>query len=147
MNKSDLQNMTYVSPLEVRHYILDIPVTKSKYQYNAVKFALRSLYPGNENSTVIDYVTKNKTLIGIAANTERIERLKENNKDIYSPALIICQIVKSGIALYAGNGWMELQIIENGVPQVLQVFSANQIEICLQTYFDLCEKYNISNFQ
>ena len=72
-NKNDkFLNTYFVSPLEVRHYVLDIPVTKSKYQYNAVKFALKPLYPGNDDTAIIDYVIKNKRIIGIAGNSERI---------------------------------------------------------------------------
>ena len=70
----------YVSPLEIRHYLLDIPVTKSKYQYNAVKFALRSLYPGNEETTSIDYLISKESIIGIAVNSERIKTPCLKNK-------------------------------------------------------------------
>ena len=95
--KEKTQKNYFVSPLEVRHYILDIPVTKPKYQYNAVKFALRPLYPGNENSTVIDYISRKKSIIGIAANSKRIETLKEEYSSILSPSLIVCQIIKNGM--------------------------------------------------
>ncbi len=129
-------NKFYVSPLEVRHFILDIPITKNKYRYNAVKFALRSLYPGSETTSVIDYILINKTLIGIAANSERISELKEKQLLMLSPALIMCQIVKNGIAVYAGKGWIELQYIENGTPKHLQVYSEKQIKTCIKDFSD-----------
>ena len=35
-------NKFYVSPLEVRHFILDIPITKNKYRYKAVRACRRA---------------------------------------------------------------------------------------------------------
>lgn len=137
----------YISPLEARHYILDIPVTKSKYQYNAVKFALRSLYPGNEDSTVIDYIAIKKTLIGVAANSERIKKQKEDNKIILSPTLIINQLEKNGIFVYAGENWLELQVIKDGIPDCLRAYSSNQFQLCIQDYIKLADKYNFSEQQ
>ena len=137
----------YVSPLEIRHYLLDIPVTKSKYQYNAVKFALRSLYPGNEETTSIDYLISKESIIGIAANSERIKTLKSQYDFLVSPVAVINQVVKKGIAVYAGDGWLGLQFIENGILRKLETFSENQIMHCFQKYDELCTIYNITHEQ
>lgn len=134
----------YVSLLEIRHYLLDIPVTKSKYQYNAVKFALRSLYPGNEETTSIDYLISKESIIGIAANSERIKTLKSQYDFLVSPVAVINQVVKTGIAVYAGDGWLGLQVTENGILRNLETFSENQIILCLQKYDELCMVYNIT---
>ncbi len=134
----------YVSPLEIRHYLLDIPVTKAKYQYNAVKFALRSLYPGNEETTSIDYLISKESIIGIAANSERIKTLKSQYNFLVSPVAVINQVVKNGIAVYAGEGWLGLQVTENGKLRNLETFSENQIMHCLQKYDELCMFYNIT---
>lgn len=142
-NKLAQDKYYYVSPLEIRHYLLDIPVTKSKYQYNAVKFALRSLYPGNEETTSIDYLISKESIIGIAANSERIKTLKEQYNFLVSPVAVINQILKNGIAVYAGKDWFGLQVLENGSLRNLESFSDNQIMLCLQKYDELCAVYNI----
>ena len=36
------KNYQIVSPFEIQHFVLDIPIMKEKYQYNAVKFSLKS---------------------------------------------------------------------------------------------------------
>lgn len=143
-SKIEHEKFCYVSPLEVRHFVLDIPVTKSKYQYNAVKFALRPLYPGTEDSTVIDYVTRNKKIIGIASNTERISVLKEQYNILLSPSLVLSQIIKDGIVISAGEGWLELQVIQNNFPVYLQAYSIGMVKSCLEEYRHLTELYNIS---
>lgn len=142
--KEKTQKNYFVSPLEVRHYILDIPVTKPKYQYNAVKFALRPLYPGNENSTVIDYISRKKSVIGIAANSKRIETLKEEYSSILSPVLVVCQIIKNGIVISAGKDWLELQIIKDGFPVFLQAYSYRMYDKCLEDEGRLSEEYNFN---
>lgn len=149
LKKTELnrEKFCYASPLEIRHYVLDIPVTKAKYQYNAVKFALRALYPGNEETTVIDYVARKNSIIGIAANSERISRLKEENELILSPALLVSQLIKNGIVIYAGKGWLELQAATDGFPLFLQSYSERQFKLCLQNYSKLVQEYNFSSDQ
>lgn len=144
-NKSKDKKIYFVSPLEVRHYILDIPVTKPKYQYNAVKFALRPLYPGNENSTVIDYVSRKKNIIGIAANSKRIEKLQEEYNSILSPILVVSQIIKNGIVISAGKDWLELQVIKDGFPVFLQAYSYRMFNKCLEDEECLSAEYNFTD--
>ena len=139
------QKNYFASPLEIRHYVLDIHVTKPKYQYNAVKFALRPLYPGNENSTVIDYISRKKSIIGIAANSKRIENLKEEYNLILSPSLIVCQIIKNGIAISAGKDWLELEIIKDGFPVFLQAYPYTMIDKCLEDEARLSAEYNFND--
>ncbi len=147
-NKKLLQEKYYyVSPLEIRHYLLDIPVTKSKYQYNAVKFALRSLYPGTEETTAFDYIISKESLVGIAANSERIKTFKEQYDYLLSPVAAVCQIVKNGVAVFGGKGWLGIQAVENGNLRNLEIFSDNQILRCFQKYDELCTHYNISSEQ
>ncbi len=144
-NKAKDKKLYFVSPLEVRHYILDIPVTKPKYQYNAVKFALRPLYPGNETSTVIDYISRKKNILGIAANSKRIENLKEEYNSILSPVLVVCQIIKNGIVISAGKDWLELQIIKDGFPVFLQSYSYRMYSKCLEDEERLSTEYNFTD--
>ena len=144
-NKSKDKKIYFVSPLEVRHYILDIPVTKPKYQYNAVKFALRPLYPGNENSTVIDYISRKKNIIGIAANSKRIEKLQEEYNSILSPILVVSQIIKNGIVISAGKDWLELQVIKDGFPVFLQAYSYRMFNKCLEDEERLSAEYNFTD--
>ncbi len=142
--RSNNEKIYYVSPLEIRHYVLELPVTKAKYQYNAVKFALRPLYPGNENSTVIDYISGKKNLIGIAANSERVETLKKEYDLILSPALVVSQIVKNGIVISAGKRWLELEVIKNGFPIYLQSYSYAMAKKCLEELERISTFYNIA---
>ena len=81
----------FISPLDARHYILNIPVTKRKYQYNAVKFALKSFYPGAEETTAIDYFCSKNKVIGIASSMYTIEKLKQSDKKIISPVILATQ--------------------------------------------------------
>lgn len=147
IKKSNLnnKNICFVSPLEVRHYVLDIPITKPKYQYNAIKFALRSFYPGNENSTIIDYKIQNRTIIGIAANTEHIQTLKKSYNHLLSPVFLVSQFRTDGIFIAVGKGWIEIQIIKNGFPIYLQSYSDSMLKTCLEDLTILEEKYSDIN--
>ena len=142
-NDDEFLNTYFVSPLEVRHYVLDIPVTKSKYQYNAVKFALKPLYPGNDDTAIIDYVIKNKRVIGIAGNSERIHFLKQHYKHLVSPSLVCSQIKKNGITISLGKDWIELQVIQDGFPVYLQDYSETMVNNCITDYSILLEKYKV----
>ena len=149
MKQKLTEDTVIISPLEVRHFLLDIPVMKDSYQINAVKFSLKSLYPGNESTTSFDYVCLKNTIIGIAANADRITGLKDIGKRIISPTLLSPKIIKTGIIISAGSNWIELQIVKQGIPNYLRTFSLFQIEECLKDFHRLKEdpeNHNLSCF-
>lgn len=145
MKKKNFDKITFASPLEVRHFILDIPIMKKSYQYNAVKFSLKSLYPGNEDTTSVDYYCSKNKVIGIAANSEKISSILRENGKLISPSLVIQNTIKNGIILSLGKNWMDLQIIKNGDPQYLKAFSSNLSEICLEELNKLQVQYKNDN--
>ncbi len=102
------------------------------------------LYPGNENSTVIDYISRKKNIIGIAANSKRIETLKQEYSSILSPVLVVCQIIKNGIVISAGKDWLELQIIKDGFPVFLQAYSYRMYDKCMEDEGRLSEEYDFN---
>lgn len=112
-----------VSPLEFRHFVLDIPKINEKYQKQAVQFALKSYYPGTEENTEIDYAYKNSKVIGIAVNKERVSSLKENYK-LVSPTLIVLNSFSHGLYITCSKEWNELFLFENGNIVSINTYSA-----------------------
>lgn len=115
-----IENKEIASPLLFRHYILNIPKVKDNLQLNAVKFALKALYPGNEDSTIYDYVITNNTVIGIAVNKNNISK---KNNILLSNYSLISNNIKTGNIITVSNKWYELLIIKNGIPLLLKAFS------------------------
>jgi len=128
-----------VSPFEVQHFVLDIPIMKEKYQYNAVKFSLKSLYPGNEDSTIIDYAKVKKSIIGIASDVAKISRLKEEVSQIVSPILIAANLQKDGIVISVSENWILIQIMQNGAINHINLYASQDLELCLNDLSNLFE--------
>ena len=112
MKKSVIEKEVLVSPLDMRHYVLDIPVVKKELQVNAVKFALRSLYPSNDETTVSDFYYAGKNVIGIASNNDKLQNYKNKGKKLISPTKLINIIENNSIVLYFGDEWIEIQVIQ-----------------------------------
>lgn len=143
--KKNILDETYIaSPLDVRHFILDIPVLKGNYQMNAVRYALKSLYPGNEETTSIDYAVIKDRVIGIAVNSQKIEELKKTGKKIVSPVLLASKTVKNGIVIQWGKGWIEIQKTEMGVPQFIKTYGTSQIDACIHDIRNIMSQNNNS---
>lgn len=141
MKNNNYEKIEIVSPLEIKHFLLDVPILKSNYQLNAVKYAMKSLYPGNENTTSFDYAYIKDRVIGIAANTAKIESLKKNEKKIISPTLLVLNILKNGIGIFIGDRWVELQVIKNGIPQLITDYNIFQLTACIED----CKRINHEN--
>lgn len=103
-----------ISPFEAKHFILDIPKLKPAYQKQAVQFALKSLYPGTDKDTSIDYSYNNKKVIGIATNKTKLEQYKTQYSQIISPTLILQHSFQNGVCVLISNEWTELQMIKDG---------------------------------
>lgn len=147
--KVNIKNDKYyfISPLDARHYILDIPVTKRKYQYNAVKFALKSFYPGTEETTAIDYFCSKNKVIGIASSMYTIEKLKQSDKKIISPVILATQSQGKNIAVSVGNDWVLLQVVNDGDILFLNTFLTEEKERFSRILKDLFYKEEYKEFK
>ena len=139
------KNYQIVSPFEVQHFVLDIPIMKEKYQYNAVKFSLKSLYPGNEDSTIIDYAKVKKSIIGIASDVANISRLKEEGFQIVSPILIAANLQKDGIVISVSENWILIQTMQNGAINHIHLYASQDLELCLNDLNNLFEHNSIES--
>ena len=137
----------FISPLDARHYILNIPVTKRKYQYNAVKFALKSFYPGTEETTAIDYFCSKNKVIGIASSMYTIEKLKQSDKKIISPVILATQSQGKNIAVSVGNDWVLLQVVNDGDILFLNTFLTEEKERFSRILKDLFYKEEYKEFK
>lgn len=148
-NKVNLKNEKYyfISPLDARHYILDIPVTKRKYQYNAVKFALKSFYPGTEETTVIDYFCSKNKVMGIASSIFTIESLKQKDKRIISPVILAAQTQGRNIIVSVGKNWILLQVVNNGDVLFLNTFLMEEKDRFYRILKDLISKEEYIEFK
>ncbi len=144
MKKNILNDYNVVSPLEAKHYLLDIPVMKYKYQMNGVRFALKTLYPGNEENTAIDFFYLKNKVIGIAVNSKKIDDLKSSGKKLISSTKLVYNLAKEGIAISICHDWIELIIIENNELIYEQAFYPNQMEECLQQLKKEVSEYSSS---
>jgi hypothetical protein len=108
-----------ISPLEVRHYLLDLPPLKEAFRKEAVVYALRTLYPGTPESTVFDYCCVREKTVGIAVPSGRLEKYRSYNKPLVSPSLVIGQSEKNAVTVCAAESWIELQVVRQGVLSVL----------------------------
>lgn len=134
-----------ISPLDIQHFVLDVPITKDKYQYNVVKFALRSLYPGNEETTSIDYTKIKKTIIGLACNTQKINELKKENTFLVSPVFIAANLQKEGLVVSLSEDWILIQLIKNGEIKDIRIYSSHDVEIFENELKTLCDENNLDN--
>lgn len=121
-------SIIFLNPLEVRHYILDIPPVKNSYRKNAVRFSLRSLYPGNEDATDIDYYTVKNITVGIAYHRDKLQQLKTQKKRLVSTAKIISKYGKNGIYVTAGEQWLEILCLKDSIPLFQKCFNPSQID-------------------
>lgn len=109
-----LENTILISPLVAHHYFIDLPPIKKKHEYEAVRFALRPLYPGIAEKTSIDYTTliaskrithnlnKNSTynvskthknkFTCIAINSKTLKTYTAQNLPIISPTILLQQL-------------------------------------------------------
>ena len=134
-----LDNIKIISPLEIKHYVLDIPIIKPQYQENAVKFALRALYPGNDENTTIDYAYVGKKVIGIATKTEKLMQQSTNIKYLLSPTLIAYNLTKNGIVISISHDWVELLFIKEQTLYNIFTFSPSQSELLNTQLMKLCD--------
>lgn len=132
-----IDNIKIVSPLEIIHYVLDIPIIKSQYQTNAVKFALRALYPGNDDNTTTDYAYIGKKVIGIATNKEKIKQQQIKTKILLSPTLIAYYLTKNGIVVSISDNWSELLLIKDHAICNIYTFSPSQLEILNEKFLEI----------
>lgn len=139
INNKKTKNEILVSPLEFRHFVLDIPKINPKYQKQAVQFALKSYYPGTEENTEIDYAYKNTKVIGIAVNKERFVSLKDNFK-LVSPTLIVLNSYSQGLYITCSKEWYELFLFENGNIISLNTYSANDTSSIIKKINELQEQ-------
>lgn len=102
-----------ISPFDALHFILDIPIIKDSYQVNAVKFAMKTLYPGNDEKSVFDYFYNKKTVVGIAADSDLILSYKQRQRIIISPAKLAFLFTKNGIVVFLTEDWVALFHIKN----------------------------------
>lgn len=128
MNEKKLDNILIVSPLDVRHYILDIPVVKKEYQSTAVKYGLKSLYPGNEETTETCFYYSQQKVVGVATSSEKLERNNQIQKRLISPTKLINQIESNVIAVYYSNDWIEIQVIKKRQVEKIVTFAMNSIK-------------------
>jgi len=119
MKECVISDMIIVSPLEVRQYLLDLPPLKEAYRREAVVYALRTLYPGTQDSTVFDYRYTREKTVGIAVSSLRLEKYWSYNKPLVSSALVAAQTEKDAVVICAAESWTELQVIRRGVPVLL----------------------------
>jgi hypothetical protein len=119
MKECIIADSIIVSPLEVRHYLLDLPPLRESFRKDAVVYAMRTLYPGTPESTVFDYRCLHEKTVGMAVSTTRLEKYRSYNKKLISPALAVGQFEKNAVAVCAAESWIELQVIRQGVPVVL----------------------------
>jgi hypothetical protein len=118
-----LPNAVIVSPLEARHYLLDLPPVKESLRLGAVTYALRPLYPGNAETSAIDYRYSRQKTLGVAILRRRLESYRNYGLPVVSAALVIAQFQQRGIAVCLSREWLEIQRIEDGVSMWLQCFA------------------------
>ncbi len=119
MKECIVSDKIIISPLEARHYLLDLPPLKESFRKEAVVYALRTLYPGTSESTVFDYRCPHGKTVGIAVSSRRLEKYRSYNKLLISPALVVEQTEKNAVVVCAAESWIELQVIRQGAPLVL----------------------------
>lgn len=134
-----------ISPLEFRHFVLDIPKINEKYQKQAVQFALKSYYPGTDENTSIDYAYYNSKVIGIAVNTNKLNSIKNKNTDIISPSLVIMNSFKEGIFICCSKEWVELQVINEGQILSIHTFSITSIKTAFRKLKEFKNNNNFKN--
>lgn len=132
-----------ISPLEFRHFILDIPKVNEKYQKQAVQFALKSYYPGTDENTAIDYAYFNSKVIGIAVSTNKLNDVQNEYANIISPSLVIMNSFKEGILICCSKDWIELQSVSEGEIISLHTFSTTSMK---SAFRKLKELINNSSF-
>lgn len=142
VDRKEKQKRIIISPLEFRHFILDIPKINEKYQKQAVQFAIKSYYPGSDDNTAIDYSYKNTQVIGIAVNSSRLDILQKSYNDLISPTLLIANSFDDGIYICCFKEWIELQVIENGNLLSLHDFSSNETDLVINKLLNI---NNINN--
>lgn len=148
-----------ISPLEFRHFVLDIPRIAEKYQKEAVLFALKSYYPGTDKNTSIDYAYKNSKVIGIAVNSDKLKLVTENSR-IISPTLVVLESFNDGLIINCSKDWIELLFLKNGEIIALHSFTSKDYNSVLNKISDIqknstldikiirnnCDITNILNF-
>lgn len=127
----------FVNPLEVRHYLLDLPPIKENFKENAVRFSLRSLYPGNEDTTEIDYYTVSSKTVGIAFQKEKLLQLKSQGHCLISTAKVISSNNTNGIFITSDGEWIEVLCMKKSVPLFQKCFSAQKTSAFSQCFKDL----------
>ena len=116
-----------ISPLDFRHFILDIPKVNMKYQKQTVAFALKSFYPGTEDNTSIDYAYKKSGVIGIAVSKSKLQTIKNGGNKLISPTLVVSNSFDNGIFITFAAEWIEVQVIDNG--NLLELHSYSSFSI------------------
>ncbi len=120
-----------ISPLDFRHFVLDIPRVNEKYQKQTVAFALKSCYPGTEDNTSIDYAYKNSGVIGIAVSNTKLKNLQIETKKLISPTLVISNMFHEGIFITCATDWIEIQILNNDNLIEIHTFASQHIDSVL----------------
>lgn len=134
--KKDLP-VLFVNPLEVRHYILDLPPIKNTFKENAVRFSLRSLYPGNEDSTEIDYYTAGTKTVGLALPKEKYIKLTTQKQSLISAAKIISIYGKDGLYVTSNGEWIEIVCKKNSTPVFQKSFLSSQKKAFLHCFTEI----------
>ena len=145
MSKKIFEEIIVASPLDIRHYVLDVPIVKKEFQMNAVKFALKSLYPGSEELTEFSFYNSQKKVIGIAASSEKIKNYKSTSKKILSPAKLINKLEQNAIAVYFSNEWIEIQVIKNKQTEEISTFSSYSVSAIKQKINSIKENSEYRN--
>ena len=111
----EVKNIYITDLSDVHHYFLDIPIVKESYRMNAVKFALRSLYPGTEETSKFDYFCTGKSVVGLAANADVIDKYQCEDIVLVSPLKLAQAVVKDGVVYFVKENVVDEITVRQGV--------------------------------
>lgn len=135
-----ITDLNIASPKIFRHYILDIPKVSDKHIINAVRFELKSLYPGTEENTLYDFKIFGNKIIGVAASKSSVFSV---NQKLISNSFLILNSFKNGQIVTISNNWVEFICIQNGVPLCIKTFSINSLENFNSIESEFSDNYNL----
>lgn len=123
MMNSNGKKFIIVSPIEFHFFALELPSVKDEYKLNAIKFMIKSLYPGSMENTAIDYFSCNGKTIAVMIDNRILEKYKSEKAVLISTAFATECMELNGIFICQKDNWLEIKIRTDNKLDVLQSVS------------------------
>lgn len=116
------------SPHDFLTYMFDLPVLKEEFRENAVRFALKQVYPGDVNNTLIDIYATGKKTICVVIPKDKYLTLNVKTK-YYSPVFLFLMEKRDGVYIYLEDDFFIFVEVKNKSPVKIATYPTNSDSI------------------